>query len=603
MTSVLKDIQFSSAPALSYDADSELLVSDTEDGEVEVIEPTSAPSGGVPALASPELVSEVTLPARLGPEIESSSGLDSEPAPHAELGSALESSSGLVGEATFPARKVSGELESATSSALENGKESTHGLENEVKSPTRQVPGVLEPASSGLKSPSGLVELSPGLESGVTSTGALELSGIFRNSVDANVIILDKEDIRTSSTNFQCAVCEELFTSSEDVNAHFESHGNSETAVHFMKELYSLKTFWQDKFDKQQQELSSVQHRLNILQKRSPPPALSSPPSQAPTPFPAPAPASPPVSASPPAAPVTSCAPPAGGQTPIFQPAPIPKGKRKILYIRDSIHRAVVGPKLENPTGSLMRSVNAYASVRDERAPANKQHLNVSEVVRKELAKTKGEDTLVLGAPSVDISNQDTTKGIMEQNVIETIASSIAMVESAEYALKTGKVNQVILTEHIPRYDTEEKDKHKPELARLANKELHKARDSSEYAKNILVGQHTGLDYDGRMRINRFTSDHTNGLHGRHIRMGKYDGIHMYSQSGAEALTSSILSIFQRAGMMKQKRKTSPPSNQGAGQDWVTSQPTRGGRINNRSPRVEVPVWEIPTSNRFSGFC
>ena len=43
-------------------------------------------------------------------------------------------------------------------------------------------------------------------------------------------------------------------------------------------------------------------------------------------------------------------------------------------------------------------------------------------------------------APSVDISNQDTIKGVLDENMIETMASSIAMVETAEHALKTGKV-------------------------------------------------------------------------------------------------------------------------------------------------------------------
>ena len=82
---------------------------------------------------------------------------------------------------------------------------------------------------------------------------------------------------------------------------------------------------------------------------------------------------------------------PSRRQAATFRPAQGQKGKRKVLYIRDSIHRAVVGPKLENPTGSLILSVNAYASVRDERAPANKQHLNVNSVVRRELAKSNGD--------------------------------------------------------------------------------------------------------------------------------------------------------------------------------------------------------------------
>ena len=115
----------------------------------------------------------------------------------------------------------------------------------------------------------------------------------------------------------------------------------------------------------------------------------------------------------------------------------------------------VVGPKLENPTVSMIRSVNAYALVQNERAPANKQQLNVSEVVRRELAKSQGKDTLVLGTPSVDITNQETSRGISDMNRTETIASSLAMVEAGEYAIKTGKAKQAILLQHIPRYDVE----------------------------------------------------------------------------------------------------------------------------------------------------
>ena len=263
----------------------------------------------------------------------------------------------------------------------------------------------------------------------------------------------------------------------------------------------------------------------------------------------------------------------------------------------------MIGPKLENPTGSLIRSVNAYASVRDERAPADKRHLNVSNVVRRELTKSQGEDTLILGAPTVDISNQDTSEGIMDTNVTETMASSMAMVEAAEYALKTGKVKQVILTQHLPRYDVDNNDKDKAELAKIANKELQRARDNSEFAEHILVGHHTGLDCQGRTRISRFTSDQTNGLHGRNIRMGKYDGVHMYSQAGAEALTSSLLSILQKAGMVKQK-KSSSSSIQGADEGWTASHNSRTRRnTTDVVPDREVPVWEIPTQNRFSGFC
>ena len=158
------------------------------------------------------------------------------------------------------------------------------------------------------------------------------------------------------------------------------------------------------------------------------------------------------------------------------------------------------------------------------------------------------------------------------------MASSITMVESAEYALKTGKVKQVILLEHIPRYDTEQKDKDKPKLAKIANMGLHKARDDSELAKHIFVGRHTGLECQGPTRVSRFTSDQTHGLHGKNIRLGKYDGLHMYSQARAKALTPSILSIFHKAGLVKKKRKTSSSSSQQADQASHSSHQTSQSR-------------------------
>ena len=100
----------------------------------------------------------------------------------------------------------------------------------------------------------------------------------------------------------------------------------------------------------------------------------------------------------------------------------------------------------------------------------------------------------------------------------------------------------------------------------------NKARATSEYSTNIFVGRHTGLECEGSTRISRFTSDHTNKLHGRNIRLGKYDGIHMYSQAGAEALTKSILNIFQKAGLVKSKK--SSPSNHRVNNARATNQPT-----------------------------
>ena len=48
----------------------------------------------------------------------------------------------------------------------------------------------------------------------------------------------------------------------------------------------------------------------------------------------------------------------------------------------------------------------------------------------------------------------------------------------------------------------------------------------------------------------RFTNDGSNG-HSRHVRNGAYDGLHMYSQAGAEAFTASLITILKEAGPNK----------------------------------------------------
>ena len=88
---------------------------------------------------------------------------------------------------------------------------------------------------------------------------------------------------------------------------------------------------------------------------------------------------------------------------------------------------------------------------------------------------------------------------------------------------------------------------------------MYKARDKSEWAANILVGEHAGLECDGQTRVNRFTSNHTHHF-ARQIRLGKYDGYHMYSQDGVEALTASMLHILQTAGMVRQRGPVQHPA-------------------------------------------
>ena len=60
-------------------------------------------------------------------------------------------------------------------------------------------------------------------------------------------------------------------------------------------------------------------------------------------------------------------------------------------------------------------------------------------VLREQLKDGGTVHTVVLGSPTVDITNQFIGKGLTEENVIEVVASACNMVEAAEYALKTGR--------------------------------------------------------------------------------------------------------------------------------------------------------------------
>ena len=272
----------------------------------------------------------------------------------------------------------------------------------------------------------------------------------------------------------------------------------------------------------------------------------------------------------------------------------------------DSVTRALVYPKLENATGSLLRQVNAYTPYYDEQA--RHPDKNVMAVVQMELAKAKYH-TVILGAPTVSINHQDVSEGIMDDNMTETLASSQAMVEVAEYVIKSGRAKQVFVLEHVPRFDIEENDPMgvRPELARLANLELRRARDASSQAEHIMVGQHTGLECDGKIRVDRFTSNHTH-IKNKNVRMGKYDGLHMYSQQGAEALTKSILTIFHKACMVRRPDKwnlpSSSPSSSPSSEQWSAPRTGRGFRSNpNARNRGNNDQFEIPLNNRFQNFC
>ena len=204
-------------------------------------------------------------------------------------------------------------------------------------------------------------------------------------------------------------------------------------------------------------------------------------------------------------------------------------------------------PPLESSTGSLILPVTATPSVYDHRA--FNPHQNVQNVLQSRLNTGAQYHTVILGAPSVDISNQDVARGVQEFNKVKTMASVHNMVEAANYALESGQVEQVVLMEHAPRWDTPKDDPHgaKPQLAELANATLRRMVDQSRYSSNIMVGVQTGLHVKGRARADLMTCNGDN-WRSRNVKSGKYDGVHYYSRQGQEALTASMLEVLRQAG-------------------------------------------------------
>ena len=81
--------------------------------------------------------------------------------------------------------------------------------------------------------------------------------------------------------------------------------------------------------------------------------------------------------------------------------------KPRTLYVGDSIANNTNFRKLEHVTNTTIKSAKAYSSAWDKDARFKK--LNVTDIVRNEI-KNDEFDHLVLAAPTVDISNIDTSK-------------------------------------------------------------------------------------------------------------------------------------------------------------------------------------------------
>ena len=189
-----------------------------------------------------------------------------------------------------------------------------------------------------------------------------------------------------------------------------------------------------------------------------------------------------------------------------------------------------------------MTTAKAYSSIEDNRARWPRK--NVQDVTNKYLDVVSKDDTfeyLVLGAPTVDITNLDTSRTKPEANTEffkrEVIVSCQNMFTTAQNALiKHPKLKKVTIMEHSPRYDNANVDPSclKPKLAKYANDVFRHLWSSSSLRHKIVIGLSQGLECSGKVRLARYTRTHDI----------KHDGVHMYGVSGRAAFRRSVTAII-----------------------------------------------------------
>ena len=218
--------------------------------------------------------------------------------------------------------------------------------------------------------------------------------------------------------------------------------------------------------------------------------------------------------------------------------------KLKVLYIGDSVAHNANFSKVEKETNVRIRTMKTYSSVYTAKAKWPKR--NMVDVTPAAVIDTREDDEythIVLNAPTVDITNLDTSKLTPTDNTEyfkqEVVVSCKNVFSVAHEALKKNhNLVKVIISEHSPRYDQLDVDpiSLKPALAKFANTTFNNLWMESPWKSKIIVAAHN-LQCDVKTRVERFTDERTN----------RYDGIHAYSQSGKAAFTRSLIGIFSQA--------------------------------------------------------
>jgi hypothetical protein len=132
--------------------------------------------------------------------------------------------------------------------------------------------------------------------------------------------------------------------------------------------------------------------------------------------------------------------------------------KPKVLYVGDSVGHTASMQQVEEGNFCRMKTARAYSSVYNKEARWPKY--NFTDIVKYALDNPGREkfDMLVMSAPTVDITNIDTSnvaqKDIYQQKVITSCNN---MFNIAQKSLdQNPNLTKVVIMEHIPRFDSPE---------------------------------------------------------------------------------------------------------------------------------------------------
>ena len=294
----------------------------------------------------------------------------------------------------------------------------------------------------------------------------------------------------------------------------------------------------------------------------------------------------------------TSSAPSSSGPLPSSSPK---KVQQKILLVGDSITGSLNIPVIAKATESKVKTVRAYGSIKDttsnEAKDATKYpESNFTDVTAEELKK-ETVDILIMQAGSVDITNlntKDNPTANFDYFKDEVIKSAKNFFATAVSALNQHpELKKVILMKQTPRYDPLDVDplSLKQALAQIFNDSLVQQWIVSQEKEKIYVGAHN-FECSGSIRESRY----------RHTKSGRFDGYHLFGNSGMKALTNSVLSILHSAKLVSDEHMTCPQTlhQQKKKNHWQHVGNARKG--SNNQKRYGSNQSFTTTQNRFNAF-